>query len=207
MLANYAKDRNGVIFQIDKEPFNYDSRYISKAYGSAPVAEMSHLRLGYVLGTIGALPRSLLDVGYGSGDFLMAAKKIVPEVRGFDVPPAYPVEGVTIVDDMYDRDYDLVTFFDALEHFPDIYEIRRLKAKFVCVSLPWCHYFSDQWFETWKHRKPNEHLWHFDDASLPRFMADIGYECINLCNVEDTIRRSDGDWKNILTGVFRRRAG
>jgi hypothetical protein len=207
MLANYAKDKNGVVFQIARKPFGYDQEYADSRYLNAPVKEMSHLRLGYLIGAIGKIPNTLLDVGYGRGDFLHAARKIVPEVYGFDVPPAYPVGEVKIVDRMYDRHYEVVTFFDSLEHFHDIYEIRQLKADFVCVSLPWCHYFSDDWFAAWKHRREDEHLWHFDNASLPRFMADIGYECINLCNVEDTIRRSDGDWKNILTGVFRRRAG
>lgn len=205
MLENYAKDRNGIVYQIERQPFRYDESYINRAYGRAPVVEMSHLRLGYVLGAIGAIPDSVLDVGYGRGDFLLACKKIIPNIYGFDVPPAYPVEGVTLVESMYERDFDLVTFFDALEHFQDVYEIAKLRAKHVCISLPWCHYFSDEWFAGWKHRKPDEHLWHFNEESLPRFMEELGYDCLNLCNVEDTIRKPDGSWKNILSGVFRRR--
>jgi hypothetical protein len=55
----------------------------------------------------------------------------------------------------------------------DIEFVKDLKCHYVCISLPWCHYFSDEWFETWKHRKPNEHLWgkeeHPATATSPKF--------------------------------------
>ena len=204
MLENYAKDKNGVIYQINRKPFDYDGAYIQEAYGQAPVAEMSFLRLGHLIGSIGHVPSSLLDVGYGKGDFLKAASRIIPNVSGYDVPPAYPVDGVRVVDNIYAEQYEVVTFFDSLEHFDDIYKINDLRCNYICISLPWCHYFSDEWFSRWKHRKPNEHLWHFDDAALKRFFANLGYEAISTCNVEDAIRRPDGDWKNILSGVFKR---
>lgn len=206
MLTNYAKDRNGVIRQVERETVkNYDAEYVVERYSKAPVLEMSHLRLGYVLGSIGGIPQTLLDVGYGQGDFLKAARKIVPNVFGYDIPPAYPVQGVEIVSSLYDRVYDVVTFFDSLEHFEDIYEIRALRAKYIVVSVPWCHYFSDEWFLNWKHRRPDEHLWHFDLSCLDRFMADIGYGMLSHSAVEDAIRKTDGDWKNILTATFSRK--
>jgi hypothetical protein len=72
------------------------------------------------------------------------------------------------------------------------------------VSLPNCHYFSDEWFETWKHRRPNEHLWHFNETSLINFMNEIGYSKVNICNIEDTIRKHSHDYSNILTGIFKK---
>lgn len=204
MLENYAKDKNGVIYQVERQKFDYDDVYIQRAYGKAPVAEMSYLRLGYVIGAIGHTPASILDVGYGKGDFLKAAKNVIADVNGYDIPPAYPIEGITTVDSLYDRHYEVVTFFDSLEHFSDIYEISRLNCDYICISLPWCHYFSDEWFSNWKHRKANEHLWHFNEEALRNFFASIGFNAINTCNVEDAIRRPDAEWKNILSGVFRR---
>lgn len=204
MLPNYALDKNGVVRQVGRSCTPaYDQKYVVDRYSSAPVREMSHLRLGYVLGSAGGVPGSILDIGYGSGDFLKAAKQLIPNVYGYDVPPAYPVPGITLVDDPYRDSYDVVTFFDSLEHFESIYDIRALKARYIVISVPWCHYFSDEWFQNWKHRRPNEHLWHFDYPSLCRFMAEIGFAPVNFCAVEDAIRKSDGTWNNILTATFR----
>jgi hypothetical protein len=87
----------------------------------------------------------------------------------------------------------------------NIYDIKDLQAKYVVVSLPHCHNFSDEWFENWKHRKPNEHLWHFNAPALINFMSEVGYEVINITNLEYTIRKNNEDYTNILTGVFRKK--
>lgn len=204
MLENYDINEFGVIYQVKRIPFHYDGEYVTKAYGAAPVAEMSHLRFGHLVGSIGRVPTSILDVGYGSGDFLKCAKKLIDDVNGYDIPPAFPVEGVQLVEGLYTRHYDVVTFFDALEHFDDPTEIRNLDTNFVHLSLPWCHHFSDEWFEGWKHRKPNEHLWHFNPQSLEKFMGALGYKMLSYSNIEDAIRKPDGDWKNILTATFEK---
>ena len=204
MLDNYTQDKNGVIKQITRPTeMLYDEKYVVDRYSTAPVKEMSHLRLGYIIGSIGFIPDSILDIGYGSGDFLKAATKIIPKVFGYDIPPAYPVDGVENVESPFNNTYDVVTFFDSLEHFEDIYTIRALQTRYIVISVPWCHNFSDEWFRDWKHRRPNEHLWHFDSSSLVRFMDDVGYELLNKCSIEDTIRKSSGTWKNILTATFR----
>lgn len=205
MLENYERDHFGVIYQVEREPFTYDIEYVDTRYSKAPVEQMSALRFGHIAGVLGKIPESILDVGYGSGDFLKFATNLLTDVNGYDVPPAFPVSGVTSVDSLYSRQYDLVTFFDSLEHFEDPSEIRNLNCNFVHISVPWCHYFSDEWFDNWKHRRPNEHLWHFNPESLGAFMASLGFEMMGYCNVEDMIRKSTGNWKNILSATFRKK--
>jgi hypothetical protein len=113
-------------------------------------------------------------------------------------------EGCEFVENMFEDNYDVVTFFDSLEHQDDPYFLNRLKCKNIVVSLPWCHYFSDDWFAGWRHRKPDEHLWHFDATSLVKFMKDQGYQLVSITNIEDTIRQHKEEYANILTGVFTR---
>ena len=206
MLDNYKKLSNGVVTQVNRHPFNYGFEY-SNAYnnlGSLGM-QMAYLRLGYLLGNLQfERPESLLDIGYGNGDFLKAASNIIPECFGNDINNNYPLpENVKYVDSIYDRHYTVITMFDVLEHFDDIYEIKNLDCDYLYVSMPWCHYFSDEWFETWKHRKPNEHLYHFD--ALIAFMDEIGFDCKNISNIEDSIRKPTDNKKNILTGFFKRR--
>ena len=66
------------------------------------------------------------------------------------------------------------------------------------------NYFNDEWFKNWKHRKPNEHLFHFNKTSLVNFMSEVGYTLINMSNIEDTIRKNNLNYSNIITGVFKK---
>jgi primosomal protein N'' len=92
----------------------------------------------------------------------------------------------------------------VLEHFDNIYEIKNLKTKYVLISVPECHHPSDKWFEEWKHRRPDEHLWHFDKNALQNFFAEIGYEMVAISNIEDAIRKPVTSLSNILTCLFRK---
>jgi len=206
MMKNYKQDQYGILHQIDRRPFVYDRQYIDVSYGKLKLLtdEMAHLRLGYVIGAIGRVPKSVLDVGYGTGDFLMACTRIVKKCSGHDLFRDLLPAGCEFVDDITEQHYDVITFFDSLEHYPDIEFVKNLKCNYAVVSLPWCHNFSDKWFDTWKHRKPDEHLHHFNENSLIAFMQANRFELVSYSNVEDTIRTSVHDYPNILTAVFKK---
>ena len=211
MLDGYEVDGNGAVRQTSiGELMQYDRQYVEQRY--SPIAdkcrEMAHLRLGMLCGAIGSDPghlSSILDVGYGSGEFLDAAKNVFAEAHGHDITGIAPPSGVHFTDNIFSRRFDVVTFFDVLEHFEQPSVIEHLRCSFVMISLPWCHYKSDEWFRDWKHRRPDEHLWHFDSEALTDSMEAWGYEPITCAlSVEDAIRgRLDGS-ANILTMVFRK---
>lgn len=204
MLDNYTRLENGVIKQNNVNKIAYTPGYIDNSYNNYGIktTQISHLRLGYILGVLGKIPNSILDVGYGNGEFIKTCNTIIPKCYGNDIS-GYPVpDGVEFIDDIYSKQFDVTCFFDVLEHFDDIYDIRNLMSEYVVISLPNCHYFSDEWFSNWKHRRPNEHLWHFNAPSLMNFMGEMGYKTLDLSNIEDIVRQGDGDVFNILTGVF-----
>ena len=203
MLDNYEKDSNGVIKQINCSPFTYDYSYANN-YNTLPTNDiMSHLRLGYIVGSIGKMPESILDVGYGNGAFLNLAKESTT-CYGHDISE-YPIpEGVSFVNNILENYYEVISFFDVIEHFSNPYFLKDLNCKYIVCSLPHCHYFSDEWFESWKHRKPNEHLWHFNEQSLQNFMTRMGYRTLNICNLEDVTRENNQPYQNILSGIFRK---
>ena len=174
MLDNYEKDLNGVIKQINCTPFSYDYSYADN-YNTLPTNDiMSHLRLGYIVGSLGKMPESILDVGYGNGAFLNLAKNSTT-CYGHDISQ-YPIpEGVSFVENILENYYEVISFFDVIEHFSNPYFLKDLNCKYIVCSLPHCHNFSDRWFEDWKHRKPNEHLWHFNEESFVNFFDVQGY--------------------------------
>jgi len=206
MLENYERLENGVVRQINRQPFQYGFDY-SNAYNNLgeSVTRISFLRLGYLLGAIKTSPRSILDVGYGNGSFIKLASTTIDDCYASDVSNQYPVpENVTYVESIYDDHFDVITMFDVLEHFDNIYDIVNLKCNYLYVSMPWCHYHSDDWFHSWKHRKPDEHLWHFNDNSLRKFMKEVGFETVCTSNIEDLVRTPINSDKNILSGIFRK---
>jgi len=204
ILKNYEILSNGVIKQIIRQPFDYDFEYSNNYNKLGETGKrMSYLRLGYLLGVLKITPKSILDIGYGNGDFLEACTNIIPACYGYDLSP-YPVPNNAIKINSLDIEVDVITMFDVLEHWDDIYDIKDLKCSYLYISLPNCDYKSNEWFINWKHRKPNEHLWFFNKNSLINFMKEVGFEYIDISYIEDVIRIDPINNPNILTAIFKK---
>jgi len=208
MIENYEILKNGVIKQktILKKIKSYNLNYVNNSYNQygEKGPQISGIRLGYLIATLGYWPQSILDVGYGNGDFLKVCKGVIDsygnDVSGYPVP-----EGVTYTDNIFNKHYDVISFFDVLEHFNEIDFVKDLDCNYVYISLPWCHNFNDEWFMNWKHRRPDEHLWHFNEKSFENFFNEMGYDMVDYSNIEDLIRTTEHEYPNILTCIFKKR--
>ena len=191
---------------VNKIAYNYDYSNQYNGYGER-AKYLSYLRLGVLLGNINKIPKSILDVGYGNCDFLNAAKERIKMCYGYDISE-YPLsDGLIKADTMCERHYDVICFFDSLEHFDEIDIIKNLQCDYVFISVPWCHNFCEDWFLKWYHRKPDEHLWHFNKEALWEFFQNNGYECIHISNFEDFIRNNSESqyYPNILSCIFKKK--
>jgi hypothetical protein len=212
MLENYEILPNGVIKQIKINKINYDFDYSNKYNNYGEKSKyLSYLRLGVLLGNLNFIPNSLVDIGYGNGDFLKVCFPNIKNLFGCDISD-YPVpDGCLkisineILNDASDsKNVDVCCFFDSLEHFEDISFIKNLNTKYIYISVPWCHYLSDDWFSNWYHRRENEHLYHFNKESLINFFKENGYSCIYTGSHEDIIRINKliDPLPNILSAIF-----
>lgn len=207
MLDNYKLLSNGVIKQLDikKIEYNYDYSNKYNSYGEKS-NYISYLRYGVLIGAIKQIPASIVDVGYGNGDFLRVCQKTIKNVYGCDISDYPPPDGCKkiMLDEI--KNVDVVCFFDSLEHFEDIDFIRDLDTKYIFISVPWCHYSSDEWFKNWYHRRENEHLYHFNENSLKTFFKEKGYNCIYTSSFEDIIRFNPTvhPLPNILSCIFEK---
>ncbi len=202
MLSGYEQDKFGVIKLINPLPFDYGKKYhdnlLSRGEGNT---RMAHLRYGYLIGAIKHTPDSVLEVGFGDGEFLKVCKTSIPECYGNDLyKPTLP-EGCEFVGDITTDHYDVVCFFDSLEHFHDLGFLQKLKCNYVCLSTPNCVYLSDKWFENWYHRKPDEHIYHFSLESLTNLFGSMDYKLIAHSHIESVIRKND---ENTLTVIFKK---
>jgi hypothetical protein len=207
MLENYIVDKNGVIKQINiGENIDYNENYVLNSYIKYGELSnyISYLRYGYLIASIEKTPHTILDFGYGSGAFLDVCKINIPNCYGYDIGDFNVPDGCKRIDNIFSRHFDVVTFFDSLEHVNDIYFLDKINCDYIMISVPECHYFSDDWFNTWKHRRKDEHLWHFSKKSLINFMLSQGFCLINISNIEDNIRKPVDNFSNILTGVFKK---
>lgn len=193
----------GALKSISREvTAKYDHAYVAR-YENYPQAELSKIRARIVMEHVGNFD-TICDVGFGTGAFLSEIGHANPmtSLHGFDVSPYPPPYFVRIEPRWQEKEWDVVTFFDSLEHFV---ELPKIRAKFAVVSVPWFHPFSDaQWFENWKHRRPGEHLWHFNSATLSSVFQGMGMKSIYCGNPEDEIRKPADGLPNILTMVFAR---
>ena len=203
-IENYFMDDFGIIHQIEKKPYSFDYGKERDNYGEKS-HYLSHLRLGYIMGAIPGIEhyKSILDVGYGNGDFLRAAQRHFEVVGGMDIVWDYLPFGCVKQESITDTYYDIITFFDALEHFDDINVISELRCKYIVISLPNCKSKDVNWFMNWKHRKPDEHLHHFDELAMYKFLNARGFRVIKSGYMEDVIRKG-AEPKNILTVIAER---
>lgn len=204
----YEVDRFGVITQTDHRPYVYDAKYSSTYDTEAYRRESEKLqamRLGFVIGAHGRTPETICDVGYGNGAFMQFAKQTIPHVWGTDVTGVL-VDGCYILPHIVKC--EVLTFWDVLEHFPSLDFVRDLPCETICLSLPYCHFMTEgkEWFDTqYKHRKPDEHIRHFNEFSLSALMDHYGWRTVAVSDHEDIVRKSAHGRQNILSMAFKRK--
>lgn len=212
----YEKNEFGVIKQSNPENFVYDAKY-SATYDTEAYKRGSEtlqaMRYGFATAAHGNPVFSILDCGYGNGDFMKFARQHSKGVWGYDVT-GVPVPDSCLTAPNIFQPVDVVSFWDCLEHFHDIDFLAELECQTICISLPYCRFnnivkeqsFDDavNWFNEWKHRKPNEHIRHFNRSSLKRTMQHFGWREVSYSHQEDIIRKPIDHYPNILTMAFKK---
>ena len=136
---------------------------------------------------------TVLDYGSGCGFFKAFVPYSTCLVDTIDVMNV-PQTGITR------KKYDLITFWDVLEHIPDLWNLRPIfdMTSFVAITvpikpekLPWNKY---------KHYKPGEHLHHFQKDDLCALLDVFGFKLVKHGYPECPPRSMIGSF------LFRRRA-
>jgi len=198
----YRYDR-GFVRQVSHQNFVYDQDY--KARQSTDEA-MSYMRLGWLAAHIPYEQwhgMTLVDIGCGSGTFLLHAADKFKIVAGYDLcGPSITKE------DLMSTDWDIVVLSDVLEHFEDIEELFDMRWAYALISFPETPEFERfEEMQKWRHFKPNEHLWYLHSEGLRHWLEKEHSETVVVSSgdFEDAIRkRWDPELPNISTVLLKR---
>ena len=209
--AQYVEDAFGVWRQLDPQPFTYDKKYLS-TYDSPEYKKASQrlneIRLNFMLVTLSEIrkmPFTILDYGCGNGSFLKHAQaEVYNSWSGYDIA-GQNHEGVAMTSPSHGN-FDVVCFWDVWEHLPDVEQV------LIDLNFPEHLYFSlpnrpaeiDE-LAGWKHRKPDEHIAHYNIDALKNELSYYGYDLQSWGYPEDEVRKSEGTRANILSAKFTKR--
>lgn len=188
--------------QLDPKPFSYNEEYKGS---QSTTLEMSYLRLGFLLSCLSTdevkelKNWKICDVGSGNGIFGKVCKS------HFKYSAEYDLSGDTITkEELENTNWDVIVLTDVLEHYYDINDLFKIKFKYLFLSFPETPEVDDvESLSTWKHFKPNEHIWCLNYNGVKKWLEENNYSIVNYGNPEDLIRKSKDNSINITTLVAR----
>lgn len=137
---------------------------------------------------------NLLDIGAGTGDFLVTAKNSGWDVKGIEpsekarnIAKNKGIELISGIESVENASFDVVTMWHVLEHVPDIEKhIKELKRILkpggtIIIAVPNYNSFDAKYYgHFWAAYDVPRHLWHFSKTAIKKLFAAEGMEVIKI---------------------------
>lgn len=176
--------------------------YISHTDGKRSIFEKAYhfiknIALKNKLSLINDLQQSkgnLLDIGAGTGDFLLVAKNngwnsvgIEPSVKAKAIAKTKGVELKSNLSEFEDNSFDIITMWHVLEHVPNLEnQIKELKRLLkpngsILIAVPNFKSFDANYYkEFWAAYDVPRHLWHFSKTAIKKLFEKEELELIKI---------------------------
>lgn len=176
--------------------------YISHTDGKRSIFEKAYhfiknIALKNKLSLINDLQQSkgnLLDIGAGTGDFLLVAKNnnwntvgIEPSEKAKAIAKAKGVELKSNLSELESNSFDIITMWHVLEHVPNLEnQIKELKRLLkpngsILIAVPNFKSFDANYYkEFWAAYDVPRHLWHFSKTAIKKLFAKEELELIKI---------------------------
>lgn len=187
---------------LEKLPSYYESEdYISHTDGKRSLFErMYHMIKNIALKNKVKLINEksqkgrLLDIGAGTGDFLVVAKKDGWDATGIE--PSEKAKSIAInkgvnfsnnLSDLKDNSFDVITMWHVLEHVPNldeyILELKRLlkPTGTILIAVPNFKSFDAEYYgRFWAAYDVPRHIWHFSKTAIKKLFAEKEMELTDV---------------------------
>ena len=196
LLITYPKP------SLEELPSYYESEdYISHTDGKRSLFEklyqfIKNIALKNKLKLINSQSQKgkLLDIGCGTGDFLVVAKNDGWQITGIE-PGEKPRKiairkGVSFVNklsDIEDNSFDVITMWHVLEHVPDLeFQIKELKRLIkpngtILIAVPNFKSFDANYYgKFWAAFDVPRHLWHFSKIAIEKLFANEKLQLVKV---------------------------
>ncbi|SMG43471.1 class I SAM-dependent methyltransferase [Arenibacter troitsensis] len=190
----------------EPQPENLGRYYESEDYIShtdakkSLVDKMYHTVKGYnlksklsLINSYASTDKTLLDVGAGTGDFLVGAKHDGWKITGIEPNGLARLKagdkGVLLLDDLntlpIGQKFEVITLWHVLEHLPDLdSQIAKLVGLLtedgtLVVAVPnFRSYDAEYYKEYWAAFDVPRHLWHFSQKSIQAIFGKYGMKLV-----------------------------
>ncbi|MFL1894447.1 class I SAM-dependent methyltransferase [Aquimarina sp. 2-A2] len=136
----------------------------------------------------------LLDIGAGTGDFLIAANKegwstygVEPNIEARNIALTKNINLVDELSNLPVQKYDVITLWHVLEHIPDLDATFNQIQKYLdtngilIIAVPnYKSYDATYYKEFWAAYDVPRHLWHFSKKSIKNISKEYGFELVSI---------------------------
>ena len=191
---------------LDKLPSYYESAdYISHTDGKRSLFERAYqfiksiaLKNKVKLVNAQAAKGTLLDIGAGTGDFLVVAQKdgwnttgIEPSTKAKNSALAKGVTFAESLADLQDHSFDVITMWHVLEHVPNLdeylAELKRIVKQngTIIIAVPNFKAFDAEYYgKHWAAYDTPRHLWHFSKNSIQKLFAEKQLQLVEVLSMK-----------------------
>ncbi|WP_297518010.1 class I SAM-dependent methyltransferase [Flavobacterium sp.] len=137
---------------------------------------------------------TILDIGAGTGDFLLTCKNdgwqatgIEPSAKAKSIAESKGITMTASQNDLPDRSFDVITMWHVLEHVPDLEaQLQSLKRLLkpegtVIVAVPNFKSYDAQHYQSyWAAYDVPIHLWHFSKTAIEKLFAQQTMQLVKV---------------------------
>jgi 2-polyprenyl-3-methyl-5-hydroxy-6-metoxy-1,4-benzoquinol methylase len=137
---------------------------------------------------------SLLDIGAGTGDFLVVAKKegwqttgIEPNIKAKKIAINKGVFFTDTLSDLDNHSFDVITMWHVLEHVPNldeyILELKRIvkPSGTILIAVPNFKSFDANYYgRFWAAYDVPRHIWHFSKTAIQKLFSENEMKLVDV---------------------------